>query len=781
MKGLSRLKFKFSAFHLGLLIVALTFAFMVNQEMKKLAGPDEYERGFLATLERTIFDFRIVQRGPRAASGTVGILAVDEKSIAKFGRWPFPRSSYVEAFKNLKAAGVQWIGLDVLFSEPENILLSDALEPMEGILSRSLSPENVLNPQQFVTGVLELLNKSPGDAALGAAIQDFDNIIQAWAMVPPQMATDIEQDWDSARAALNRSLLMNDSGGHQLASQNLFPIVNTETIRGQAPLMGFITNQAVDADGIYRRTQLAEEVESVDENKQIHKNYLPSLSLALAAKFTNRKVTIVPESFRHEITLSAENKAPIKIPTIDENFTVLLNHYGEHFDEQGETTPTQISLADAAENNLPEKIPPVLILGSTTLGIDDKRPSPINPLANGVEHHVAATENIINQDFLYRQNSSFVTEAFLLIISGLLLCVLLRRSNALFSLIFLIFTHVLIEILYSSYLLPRGQILHLGIFHIQNALIFITMILFKYFVEEHEKRRVKSAFQHYLNPEVINQLMSDPDKLKLGGDKQDLTVFFSDVRGFTSMSEILDPVILTKLLNEYFTPMTQIVLESRGLLDKYIGDAMMAVWGAPIYIPDHADRALDSALKMLEKLDELREYWKKNKLPPLDIGCGINTGPMVVGNMGSTLRFDYTVLGDSVNLGARLEGITKEYGVRIICSQFTKDSLKKPDNFLLRELDQIKVKGKNEPVRIFEVMQLQSHASTKQRSIKELFEAGLAYYRNKDFTRSMEAMLKVLQLSPQDGPAGVFLERCEHFVNNPPAQEWDGVWTMRTK
>ena len=275
--------------------------------------------------------------------------------------------------------------------------------------------------------------------------------------------------------------------------------------------------------------------------------------------------------------------------------------------------------------------------------------------------------------------------------------------------------------------------------------------------------------------------MDSPDGLKLGGEKKELTVFFSDVRGFTSISERLSPEALSGLLNEYFTPMTNIVLDSGGLLDKYIGDALMAVWGAPLKLPDHADRALHSSLRMFDALDKLREGWKERNLPTIDIGCGINTGPMVVGNMGSDQRFDYTVLGDAVNLGSRLEGITKEYGVRIICSDATRLMLQRPDDFVLRELDWIKVKGKNEPVTIYEVMRFTSEKKDTALGTKELFESGLRSYRQRDFDTAQRYILNILKIAPQDGPAGVFMERCEYFKENPPQEDWDGVWVMKSK
>jgi adenylate cyclase len=501
----------------------------------------------------------------------------------------------------------------------------------------------------------------------------------------------------------------------------------------------------------------------------------------LAAKYLNRKIRVRRDANHIELDLVAANGDALSIPVSISDHRLLLNHYGFYIDTKEKETPVQISLADAAENRLPKDLPEILILGTTTMGISDVRPSPLSPVANGVEHHVAAVENILRKDFLIREPNHVMFELLLSLVVAAIFIILLSKADALVCLIVLIAGYNLIELIDQKFFFGQGKLIHLGFLHIQNVSIFSSMILFRFFVEEREKRKVKGAFQQYLNPSVINKLLSSPEALKLGGEKRELTVFFSDVRGFTSISEMLSPETLASLLNEYFTPMTDIVLESGGLLDKYIGDALMAVWGAPLPMPDHADRALHSSLRMLDALDKLRENWKERNLPAIDIGCGINTGMMVVGNMGSTQRFDYTVLGDAVNLGSRLEGITKEYGVRVICSEATRRQLRRPEDFVLRELDSIKVKGKNEPIVIYEVMRFSSDKREFALRIKSLFEEGLNKYRARDFEGAMHMMLQILQFSAQDGPASVFLERCEYYKENPPSEIWDGVWVMKTK
>ncbi|RZA14779.1 MAG: adenylate/guanylate cyclase domain-containing protein, partial [Proteobacteria bacterium] len=289
------------------------------------------------------------------------------------------------------------------------------------------------------------------------------------------------------------------------------------------------------------------------------------------------------------------------------------------------------------------------------------------------------------------------------------------------------------------------------------------------------------AFQHYLSPEVIEQVLENPEQLALGGQRKDLTVFFSDVRGFTTISETLTPEKLSELMNEYFTPMTSIVLRSKGVLDKYIGDAIMAFWGAPLELANHADIAAQAAIDMLYALDKLRIEFKRKGLPDIDIGIGLNSGPMSVGNMGSGERFTYTVMGDSVNLGARLEGLTKEYGIKLMISEFTWARMTK-DRFFARDLDDIRVKGKNEPVKVFHLMRPDFFPD--QNMIREFikhFETGRVAYKAQDWNAAKSAFEKCLQMKHDDKASELYMERVESYLEEAPGQAWDGVYTFKHK
>jgi adenylate cyclase len=273
-------------------------------------------------------------------------------------------------------------------------------------------------------------------------------------------------------------------------------------------------------------------------------------------------------------------------------------------------------------------------------------------------------------------------------------------------------------------------------------------------------------------------MLKDPSKLKLGGDKKDLTVLFSDIRGFTTISEKLTPEDLVHLLNEYLTAMTNLVFKYDGLLDKYMGDAIMAVYGAPLDQPDHAVRACRTALDMMEELKKLQKKWADEGRPAFDIGIGINSGDMVVGNMGSDMRFDYTVMGDMVNLGSRLEGINKEYGTNIVISEYTYAAIK--DVLFCRELDSVRVKGKKLPVKIYELL-CEKKDAEKWEKAAGLFEEGLSKYKQGLWDEAIAAFRRLLEVRPDDAPAKLYIDRCEELKKNPPEGSWDGVFTMTRK
>jgi adenylate cyclase len=309
---------------------------------------------------------------------------------------------------------------------------------------------------------------------------------------------------------------------------------------------------------------------------------------------------------------------------------------------------------------------------------------------------------------------------------------------------------------------------------------YVSSTVYHFVVERKQRMLIKTMFSTYVNPSVVEELILDPGKLKLGGERRELSVLFSDIEGFTTISEQLESQELVSLLNEYLSAMTEIVLRNDGTLDKFEGDAIVAFWGAPIPQEDHAIRACRCALQMQEALVDIRRLWKTQNRPRINVRIGINTGEMVVGNMGGARKFDYTVIGDSVNLASRLEGANKQYQTGILVSERTYEFVK--DQILGRELDLIAVKGRSTPLRIFELLQLKN--GTVGRLMTEFlsfYREGLGLYRERRWHDAKASFEKALHCKPDDRPSQLYIERAVHYAMNPPPAAWDGVFVMQTK
>jgi adenylate cyclase len=394
----------------------------------------------------------------------------------------------------------------------------------------------------------------------------------------------------------------------------------------------------------------------------------------------------------------------------------------------------------------------------------------------GVEIHANLIDNILNQKFLMRGGPQVLTDlAFIFLFGiplGMWLALVQPRWMA-FGLLLLI---------------PFGGIVYWAFLHgwwlnfIVPSLFTLVpnvglVALYRVLIEEQEKRKVRGAFQQYVSPEVIRRVLSDPELVQ--PRKSEITVLFSDVRGFTTISEKLDAQELARLLNGYLTEMTRIIFRHQGTLDKYIGDAVMAIWGAPFTEPKHGERCCEAALSMLSRLSELQQGWVSEGLPAMEIGIGINTGIASVGNMGSSLRYGYTAMGDTVNLASRLEGLNKEYGTSILISETTRADVTN-DQIIIREIDFIRVKGKNQPVTIFEILSRQA-AANDGKALVEIFGQGREAYKTRNWRAAKAAFEEVLRRWPDDGPSRVFRGRCDEYLAEEPDTDWDGVHVMKYK
>ncbi len=421
----------------------------------------------------------------------------------------------------------------------------------------------------------------------------------------------------------------------------------------------------------------------------------------------------------------------------------------------------------------------IFVVGATAIGIYDLRVTPFQENYPGAETHLNAIDNMIQKNFFRSLPDEAVYMPLVLAALGVALSLALAYLGAVWGIALTASSLIGVVMFDQHYLFRHGIVVSIIWPILLISLIYISLTFYRYLTEERGKKELKQTFQKYVSPAIVNEILAHPKNIELGGKKVHLTVMFSDVRGFTTISEKLDPRALSDLLNSYLTPMTELVFKNRGTLDKYMGDAIMAFFGAPIAFPDHAKFACRCALQSLDKLFELQKEYERKGLPTIDIGIGLNTGDVSVGNMGSETVRSYTVMGDAVNLGSRLEGINKQYGTRIILSEMTYNEVK--DSFVCREVDWVRVKGKALPVKIYELIAENKVPSSSVAEMLKWFQEGYQNYHDKAWQRGLECFSKALDINPDDSVSKLYMQRCQDFLLEPPGEDWDGVFTMKTK
>jgi adenylate cyclase len=524
-------------------------------------------------------------------------------------------------------------------------------------------------------------------------------------------------------------------------------------------------NGVPDPDGQMRRLRIVNRYQG---------RFYSALSLVMAARFLEHDIRPIASEI-YSTGIQSIELGDTKILTTVSG-ALLLNYYRDP-EEYFPTFP----ISDFIDGRVPAKFikGKAVLVGMVAHGLHDLKPTPFNPTTPGVYVHATALQNILDNRFLKRQQTDVLLEILAMLTLGALLGLLLPRLPPLWGLIATMSIIVTISVIDTNVFFPAGHwvvtVLPMG----QVLVTYIGINLYGYLVEGREKRKIRNTFQHFLAPSVVDEMLSDPENLKLGGISRECTIFFSDIRGFTTLSEQLTPTAVSNLLNEYLTPMTNLVFEHGGTLDKYMGDAIMAIFGAPVSRKDHAVRACHCALDMLSVLSRLQEDWKRRGLPIIDIGIGLNTGEMMVGNMGSDMLFDYTAIGDHVNLGSRLEGINKQYGTHIIISESTREMV--GDAIHSRKVGLVQVKGRTEPVSIFELLG-KGKASEDVQELIDVHEEGLALFQQQEWNASIVLINKILaEIKPHDPTAKLLLGQCLAFQKDPPPADWRGLHRMTTK
>ncbi|MCK4389259.1 MAG: adenylate/guanylate cyclase domain-containing protein [Desulfobacterales bacterium] len=738
--------FKVNAFKISLIITALIC----------LAIYYRFDLPFVESLELKSYDVRFKLRGVKEPSGKVAIVAIDDKSIELIGRWPWPRSAFAELIARLYEAGVKTIGFDLLFTEPDQ---SPELESIDALI-QSFLDLGLLRPNDnseiFFNELMEAAESADNDAMLAAVTKEVGNVVFSMAFVPSK-----DEPEGFAPYLLDSAY---ESFGNEEGLASFDPVSLNGTLLpipvlgDAAAVLGFV-NFIPDIDGAMRRGIVVLE----------HGGALfAPLGVRIAQNYLNLDNEDIAVHFGKRVEVG-----PCAIP-IDRKGMSYINYYGPNY------TIPYYSVVDVLSGEIgPERFEgKIVLVGGAAVGLGDLWPNSFTKSFWGVEKQATIVENILDENFMRRPDRVVYVDIAIIVALGLLLGLVLPVLRQLWT---IPFTLLIVVLLCGAnqYVFVNHRIWLLFVYPmIEIGLVYSGISAFKYLTEEREKKKIKGAFEQYMNPSVVRRVMEHPELLKLGGEKRELSVLFSDIRGFTSISERMSPEELVHFMNEYLTAMTNIVLENEGTLDKYLGDAIMAIYGAPVTQKDHALRACRTAIKMFEVLYDYREEWSKGGLPTVRIGVGINTGDMIVGNMGSERRFDYTVMGDHVNLGSRLEGITKLYGVKMILSEFTYEKVK--DDVICRELDFVRVKGKKEPVGIYELFGGDYFTQGEYRFLAP-FKNGLEAYRRKAWDEAIGFFEEVLSIKPEDKPTELFIGRCHAMKSSLPPPDWDGVYVAKEK
>ncbi len=507
---------------------------------------------------------------------------------------------------------------------------------------------------------------------------------------------------------------------------------------------------APDADGIFRRIPLAFGYEGL---------VLPSLPLAMK-EFVG-------------------GGAATKDVPLDRRGRMIIRYHGPAGTYRTWSAAAIInSWAQMEEGKAPQIDPKefagkTVLVGTSAPGLLDLRPMPFSAVCSGTEIQAAALDNLLNRDFV-RVPPGAVVLLYIFALS-LLAPVVISFASGTWRIAGLFALFAALPAATSALALAAGTWLPFVVPVFAALLGSVGASLLNYGVEGRQRRFIKSVFRHYLSPDVIEKILENPALLDLGGEKREISAFFSDVAGFTSISEKLSPEELVELLNAYLSEMTDIILGTGGTLDKYEGDAIIAFWNAPLDQPDHAVRACRAALACQKRLTELRPELARRFGSPVFVRIGIHSGPAVVGNMGSRKRFDYTAMGDTMNLASRLEGACKQYKIFLLIGEETREAVK--DVILAREIDMIRVVGKKRPVRVFEPVAERATASTAEAERVATFERGLVAYRARDW----DAAAALFGAIPDDPPSAIYLRRCAAFQASPPPADWDGVFELGEK
>ncbi|MDG2175500.1 MAG: adenylate/guanylate cyclase domain-containing protein [Gammaproteobacteria bacterium] len=743
-------------------------------------------------IDNLVYDqrFEFMLEPPPSTEHTIVILNVDQRSLETLGQWPWSRFDLGDIVDQLTKYGALVIGWDFIFPEYERNVAVELKDQIAG--GRGQGLEDLLPRLDAVRDIID------GDRYFGDMMQQTD-VVLGFSFKPNEVLNygTLPSPIIKIDNTLSNSLAIANMQGYE---------GNVDVLQNSARGAGFFDNLP-DIDGVIRRSPLI---------LQYQGNLYPSLALEMARLYFfeenfSLETEPVPGTLRREIT--GIKMGQVFIPT-DRFGQVIVPYIGESQLGQAGTYP-YISVVDLMNDALTEAeeadlFNSLVLVGATATGMFDLRATPLENIYPGVEVHANILNAILNSAPTFTVESTEAqTESesglgamisgltstqrdpfpskpdweegaviSILIVSGMFLSFVYPLLGP--ALLMLSSLTFMMGITALNFKLWGDYNLDISLVIILFLVVLITAIYLTYgfLMEGLNKRAIKGMFDQYVPPAHIDAMLDDPDNYNFDGESKELSVLFADIRNFTTISESLSAVQLKKMLNEFFTPITGIIFDQHGTIDKYVGDMVMAFWGAPIDDENHRQHAVEGALQMLEKVEELKPHFESQGLPEVAIGVGINSGLMNVGDMGSTYRRSYTVLGDAVNLGSRLEMITKVYGVKLLIGEQTYDHL---DGYLCRLVDKVQVKGKEQSIRVYEPLCQKKDASEEMIAKVDVYERAHKKYVEQNWDEADKMFRELSENEPDTKLYQVYLERISTLRNEELAEDWDGTFRFTTK
>lgn len=683
------------------------------------------------------------------ATSKIVIVDIDERALREHGRWPWSRAKVAEMVQRLIDAGAAVVAFDVMFSEPEvnpAIEVSETLQEQQSQESRRLARQLVRFEVFFDRDQRFAETMAGKEVVLGYVFYPHESICVG--LLPRPLTLTNEQ------VVANSTLIT-------MPGYNANLPVLAEAALGS----GFFSFEP-DIDGVVRRAPLMARYEDriyASLALETLRHYL------LADLFTLRTSRIKGVETVEALDIEGFGSIPL-----DAKGRMIIPYLGP----QG--VFPYISASDILTGIKKTEVEGAIVLvGTTAQGLFDARSTPVSAVYPGVEVHANLIDAILAKRFLQQPDWSRGADFMVSLVVGLLMALVVPFLAPWRQIFWSVVVAAGVLVL-NLVLWRNGFVLSLAMPLILTSLLASFSLGYGFLVESRSRRQIKEMFGQYVPTQLVQEMSENPKNYGFDGETRELTVLFADIRGFTTLSETLSAADLKKILNRYFTPMTRIIFEMRGTIDKYVGDQIMAFWGAPVHDEHHAEHAIEASLRMLAETERLKQEFRAEKLPEINIGIGCNSGPMNVGDMGSEYRRAYTVLGDSVNLGARLEGTTKYYGVGLVVGERTREQV--GDAFIFRDLDLVKVKGKTQAVHVYEPICRASEAGEELKRELEEYHQALTDFRSQRWEIARTGFTGLQQAYPNRYIYTLYLDRIANLLASGNIREnWDGVYERREK